>query len=121
MRSNERPAKSKFKEPINSEMIGLEINMGYKNQLTATLLISLINRSTRGPKLPIGRIRMNDTSTCFEVPEEDANALMTNLNRASFDNQKVIVTRLDESTTRDEYPRKNNHKKNQHRRFHRKH
>ena len=91
-----RDLRGKFKERHDradreSEMILLEINLGHKCKINPTMLISLINRATKGPKLPIGRIRTMEESSTFEVPKEDARELMANLNGMHCQEHKISV------------------------------
>jgi ATP-dependent RNA helicase DeaD len=68
----------------NAVMVGLEINVGSRDQLTTKDLISLVNRATKGPKLPLGRIRIDKDTSIFEVEENAAPKLLANLNGPQF-------------------------------------
>jgi hypothetical protein len=70
-------------------MVKLRINLGTQNALTPPLLISVINRATPGPKLRLGRIRIMERDSVFEVSPESAAILMPGLNTAEFQGRKV--------------------------------
>jgi len=79
-------------------MVKLEINLGQRNALTPAGLISVINRATRGPMLPLGRIRILENSSFFEIPGDDAPALITNLNRATYQDRNVQARLMDQDS-----------------------
>jgi ATP-dependent RNA helicase DeaD len=68
----------------NAVMVGLEINVGSRDQLTTKDLISLVNRATKGPKLPLGRIRIDKDTSIFVGEENAAPKLLANLNGPQF-------------------------------------
>ncbi len=69
----------------------LLINIGRRNGVTPPVLMTLINRATRGPMLPIGRIEVMDQSSMVEVYAEDTRDLMQTLNQMRFENRQVRV------------------------------
>ncbi|RPI74597.1 MAG: DEAD/DEAH box helicase [Desulfobacteraceae bacterium] len=87
---------SKIKErAVDGDMVILEINLGHCNKLSPVSLISTINRATRGPKLPVGRIRIAEQSAYFEVAAADAASLIASLNRANYGANKIRVKRVE--------------------------
>lgn len=79
------------------EMVGLEINFGRKDRFTPPDLIGMLNRAVKGPKIPIGRIRIMDESTSFEVPGPEASNVIHQLNNANFVDLKIKVRLLEDS------------------------
>ena len=67
----------------------IRVNVGKRNGLTPASLISLINRATPGPMLPLGRIRVMDTDSIFEIPANAAEMLLGNLNRMTVQNRQI--------------------------------
>ena len=76
-------------EPLGGEVVRIRVNIGGRNGLTPPLLISVINRSTPGPKLRLGRIRIMEQDSVFEVSPESAGVILPNLNRAEFHGRQV--------------------------------
>lgn len=56
-------------------MTGFIVNLGDRNGLTPSDLISLINRATRGPVFKIGRIQIDRDRSYFEATGADPRAL----------------------------------------------
>ncbi len=85
-----RPARSEpVGPPLEGDVVRLRVNIGGRNALTPQLLIGVINRSTHGPKLRVGRIRIMEQDTVFEVSSETAASILPNLNRADFNGRRV--------------------------------
>jgi len=78
-----------YKEAGNGEQVRLRINIGSKNGLTPSDLISAINRATPGPMLRIGRITIREHESVFEISDADAEFLMPTLNEATYHGQDV--------------------------------
>jgi len=76
-------------EPLAGDVVKLRVNLGTKNALTPQLLITLINRSTPGPMLRVGRIRILERDSVFEVAAEAAEILLPRLNAAEFHGRQV--------------------------------
>jgi ATP-dependent RNA helicase DeaD len=75
--------------PIEGNAVRLRINLGHRNGLTTPGLISVINRATPGPMLKLGRIRIMEQDSVFEVGADAAQILLPNLNRADFQGREV--------------------------------
>jgi ATP-dependent RNA helicase DeaD len=112
----QRIESSKPKErAVDSNMIVLEINLGHRHKLSPVALISTINRATRGPKLPVGRIRIMEHAAYFEVAAEDAATLISNLNRANFGDAKIRVKRMEEGASgKDTHAKRHKSKRSDH-------
>jgi hypothetical protein len=80
-------------------MCKLRINVGKMNGLTVPLLIGLINRATHGPMMKLGRIRLMDNSSVFEIAGGgNEKTLMQNLGKSNFkDRQLKCVPDSDDS------------------------
>ena len=78
--------------PAKSEDEGMtyvRINVGKRNGLTPSLLMSLINRATNGPMLRLGRIRIFDNDALFGIEEAGAHKIMPRLNKSLFNDRPV--------------------------------
>jgi ATP-dependent RNA helicase DeaD len=73
------------------EFVTLRVNLGRRNGFNPATLITLINRATPGPQLPIGRIRVTQQDTLVEVPESALAFLIPNLNRVVYYDRPVRV------------------------------
>ncbi|MBM4155622.1 MAG: DEAD/DEAH box helicase [Lentisphaerae bacterium] len=76
-------------EPMDGDVLRLRVNLGARNGLTPPLLISVINRATPGPKLRVGRIRILEHDSLFEVSADSARILLPNLNGGDFNGRRV--------------------------------
>jgi ATP-dependent RNA helicase DeaD len=84
-REGNRPAHESF-----GPMCKLRINVGKLNGLTVPVLIGLINRATHGPMMKLGRIRIMDQSSIFEIAGGgNENALMQNLSKSDFKGRQL--------------------------------
>ncbi|MFH0919205.1 MAG: DEAD/DEAH box helicase [Fibrobacterota bacterium] len=77
------------RESGNDDMATVRVNIGRRDALTTTLLISIINRATRGPKLPLGRIRLMDHESIFEITASGARKVVAVLNQAFMGDKPV--------------------------------
>lgn len=75
--------------PPAGDVVRMRINLGARNGLTPQMLISVINRATPGPKLRVGRIRILEQDSVFEVSAETAGIILPNLNQADFHGRRV--------------------------------
>jgi ATP-dependent RNA helicase DeaD len=78
--------------------VRLRVNVGRRNNLNPSDLISLINRATHGPMLRVGRIHIMENSTVFEVDGAGAQKLLPNLNQAVFHERPVRAIAEDEES-----------------------
>lgn len=81
-------------------MTEMEINLGRMNGLTPAGLISVINRATHGPMVRLGKIRILEQTSSFEVPSEAVASLEASLNRGVYDGRRIGV-RITPGDTRD--------------------
>ena len=78
-----------LREPAGHEMAAVRIDKGRRDGLNPVILISLINRATHGPMLRLGRIRMTDHETVFEIAAAGSPKMVRHLNEAVFQNKPV--------------------------------
>ena len=83
-----------IREPFQGPVASLRVNIGKMNTLTVPALIGLINRATPGPMLKLGRIRIMDRDSVFEVAAGAAEILLPNLNKAHFNGRPVKCVRI---------------------------
>ena len=69
----------------------LFINLGKSDNFYPDQLIELVNRNTKGKKVPIGKIDLLKGFSFFEVDSDSADFLIRTLNRTKFRNKNVIV------------------------------
>ncbi len=93
-REGDRPSHESF-----GPMCKLRINVGKLNGLTVPVLIGLINRATHGPMMKLGRIRIMEHSSVFEIAGGgNEKILMQNLGKSNFkDRQLKCVPDSDDS------------------------
>ena len=93
-REGDRPSHESF-----GPMCKLRINVGKLNGLTVPVLIGLINRATHGPMMKLGRIRIMEQSSVFEIAGGgNEKNLMQNLGKSNFkDRQLKCVPDSDDS------------------------
>ncbi len=84
-----RPDSTPVGEPLDGDVVRLRVNVGARNGLTPPLLISVINRATPGPKLRVGRIRILEQDSVFEVSTDSARILLPNLTQADLNGRRV--------------------------------
>jgi ATP-dependent RNA helicase DeaD len=92
-RSGRRERPESIREPFQGPVTSLRVNIGRINGLTVPALIGLINRATPGPMLKLGRIRIMDRDSVFEVASGADEILLPNLNKANFNNRPVKCVR----------------------------
>jgi ATP-dependent RNA helicase DeaD len=69
----------------------LFVNLGRMDNLSPGNLIELVNKSTPGMKVGIGRIELGKTHTFFEVEHHYAKQLMSLMKKVSYQGRKVNV------------------------------
>ncbi len=69
----------------------LHINLGTKHDLTASALIGLINKNSRGRRIEIGRIEILRKFSFFEIERSRVNHLINDLGKSSFSGIRVTV------------------------------
>ncbi len=94
------------RDSYEGPMSRLRINVGKLNGMTVPTLIGLINRATHGPMLKLGRIRLMDQSSVFEIEGGSEDNLMQNLSKGNFkDRQLKCVPDSGDSHTQGSAPR----------------
>lgn len=73
----------------------LFINLGKRDNFYAREIINLVNRYVRDTKVEIGRIDLTTNCSFFEVPEEDADLVISKMKRAKVGDRKVVVDSAD--------------------------
>lgn len=69
----------------------LFINLGKRDNFYAREIINLVNRHVRNSKIEIGRIDLTNNCSFFEVPEEDAQLVLSKMKRVKVGDRKVVV------------------------------
>lgn len=73
----------------------LFINLGKRDNFYAREIINLVNRYVKGGKVEIGRIDLTNNCSFFEVPNEDAELVLTKMKRVKVGDRKVVVDHAD--------------------------
>ncbi len=68
----------------DGSMCKLKINIGKANGISVPDLISLINRATHGPMLKLGRIRLLERFSVFEIAAGNGQKLMESIGKMKF-------------------------------------
>jgi ATP-dependent RNA helicase DeaD len=67
------------------------INLGIKHNLSASSLMSLINRNCHGKRIEFGKIEILRKFSFFEIEESRARHLLTDMNNVLYDGIPVLV------------------------------
>jgi ATP-dependent RNA helicase DeaD len=90
--SNQREEHRKNRAVIGQdEYVRLSVNLGRMDGLNPGDLIKLVNTSTPGLKVGIGRIELNKTHSFIEVDANHAHKLLGLIRNTSFRGRKVIM------------------------------
>lgn len=73
----------------------LFINLGKRDNFYAREIINLVNRYVKGGKAEIGRIDLTNNCSFFEVPNEDADLVLSKMKRVKVGDRKVVVDHAD--------------------------
>lgn len=73
----------------------LFINLGKRDNFYAREIINLVNRYVKGGKVEIGRIDLTNNCSFFEVPNEDADLVLSKMKRVKVGDRKVVVYHAD--------------------------
>lgn len=73
----------------------LFINLGKRDNFYAREIINLVNRYVRDSKIEIGRIDLTTNCSFFEVPDADAQLVISKMKRAKVGDRKVVVDNAD--------------------------
>jgi ATP-dependent RNA helicase DeaD len=83
----------------------LFINLGKTDGFYPEQLIELVNKNTKGRKVPIGQIDLMKTFSFFEVEEQYSDEIINALNNAKFNDRRVAVEIAQERKEKDESER----------------
>jgi ATP-dependent RNA helicase DeaD len=83
----------------------LFINLGKTDGFYPEQLIELVNKNTKGRKVPIGQIDLMKTFSFFEVEEQYSDEIIGALNNAKFNDRRVAVEIAQERKEKDESER----------------
>jgi ATP-dependent RNA helicase DeaD len=67
------------------------INLGTKHNLTASSLISLINRNCHGKRIEFGKIEILRNFSFFEIEQSRVNQLLSDMNKVLYDGFSVTL------------------------------
>ena len=73
----------------------LFINLGKRDNFYAREIINLVNRYVKGGKVEIGRIDLTNNCSFFEVPNEDADLVLSKMKRVKVGDRMVVVDHAD--------------------------
>ncbi len=88
---SERKTSGRARQKYNGDFKRLFINLGKSDGFYPEQLIELVNRNTKGKKIPLGKIDLLKSFSFFEVETGFADELITAMNNALFKNKKVAV------------------------------
>ncbi|MZP56393.1 MAG: DEAD/DEAH box helicase [Bacteroidales bacterium] len=86
-KADKRNSRQKF----NGNYKRLFINLGKSDGFYPEQLIELVNKNTRGKKIPLGKIDLLKNFSFFEVESDFADELIRSLNNAMFKDTRVAV------------------------------
>jgi ATP-dependent RNA helicase DeaD len=88
---SERKTSGQARQKYNGDFKRLFINLGKSDGFYPEQLIELVNRNTKGKKIPLGKIDLLKSFSFFEVETAFADELITAMNNALFKYNKVAV------------------------------
>ncbi len=86
-----RDRKKGSSRTFNGNYKRLFINLGKTDGFYPEQLIELINKNTRGSKVPIGQIELMKTFSFFEIEESHADEVIDALKKAKFNDRRIAV------------------------------
>ena len=86
-KADKRNSRQKF----NGNYKRLFINLGKSDGFYPEQMIELVNKNTRGKKIPLGKIDLLKNFSFFEVESDFADELIRSLNNAMFKDTRVAV------------------------------
>lgn len=98
----------------------LFINLGKRDNFYAREIINLVNRHVRNSKIEIGRIDLTNNCSFFEVPEEDAQLVLSKMKRVKVGDRKVVVDmaeRVEDGETTDKRKDRSSRRTSSHRTY----
>jgi ATP-dependent RNA helicase DeaD len=99
-----KPEKRKEDDRRSVSYAKLHISLGSRNNLTASALISWVNRHSKGKRVLFGKIDIQRSFSYFEVEAEQAEDMIRDLNNRQFDGFPVTVE-SSRPETRSNHPR----------------
>lgn len=90
-RNSRRSKGKKRRGESNSQFVELYINIGKKNNLNPGRLMGVINEALNHNKAQIGRIKIDNKHTFFEIEEGTSSKLISSLNGSTFGSVKLFV------------------------------
>lgn len=79
-----------LQKPLEN-FIRFHINLGSKQNLSASSLISLVNRNCRGKRIEFGKIEILRKFSFFEIEESRVSHLMTDMSNVLYDSHPVVI------------------------------
>jgi len=67
----------------------MNLNLGHQDRISPQHIISLINRSTKGSKVPIGRIDIGPSKSSVQIDANYAEVVEKSLKRAPFGEKRI--------------------------------
>jgi ATP-dependent RNA helicase DeaD len=87
----DHPGGKRVREKYKGNYTRLFINFGKSDGFFAEQLIELVNRNTRGKKVPLGKIDLLKSFSFFEVEADYTDEIIRALSNAQYKDQKVTV------------------------------
>ncbi len=83
----------KINKVINESngMIRMYINLGKSQGIYPNQIIKLLNKSSLGKRIKIGKIQLFDNFSFFEIPQEIAEQVVENLSNTEYEGRIVII------------------------------
>lgn len=75
----------------NVRYVHMNLNLGHSDRISPQHIISLINRSTKGSKVPIGRIDIGPTKSSVQIDANYAEVVEQAVRKAPFGDKKIEV------------------------------
>jgi ATP-dependent RNA helicase DeaD len=73
----------------NVRYVHMNMNLGHRDRISPQHIISMINRSTKGSKVPIGRIDIGPTKSSVQIDAAYASQVEEALSRVPFEGKKI--------------------------------
>jgi len=112
-RNSHAPAGRRYDD---GPMRRFEVDIGHRDRANAGAIVRLVCENANITSSMIGRIAMEENSSCFEVQEQVASQIMEGLHAACFDGRPVRVRDASSSEGRRDAPRRGPHRSEPHQR-----
>ncbi|MDA3955311.1 DEAD/DEAH box helicase, partial [Oceanispirochaeta sp.] len=73
----------------NVHYVHMNLNLGHRDRISPQHIISMINRSTKGSKVPIGRIDIGPTKSSVQIDATYASQVEEALSKLPFEGKKI--------------------------------